>query len=305
MRGRIIRVSGLQCLVEVDDKLWQCEVRGRLKTGIRKTNSPVVAGDWVEIAATGDLTGIIELVHPRRSQFSRGANGPRPFEQILSANIEQLIVVVSAREPSPRIGFIDRAIIMANKGNTEAVLCVNKVDLISPDELALMTDPYKALGYPIHYTNALDGEGMQEFKNAIRDRISLVVGQSGVGKSTMLNFIEPGLGLKTREIMKRHDRGRHTTTAVQLFKLQQGGYIADTPGIKELRLWGIKSTDLQSYYPELEPLLGHCQFADCSHLHEPGCAIREAVATGQIHLGRYDGYRRIFENLKEDERANY
>ena len=301
MQGRIIRVSGLQCLVEVEQSHWQCEIRGRLKAGCRKTSSPVVAGDWVEVVPTAERTGVIEAVHPRSSKFSRGASGARPFEQILFVNMEQLVVVVAACQPKPRRGFIDRAIVMALKGNIQPVVCINKVDLVSKEAVGTLTAPYEALGYPIYRTSALRDDGMGAFKEALINRSTAVVGQSGVGKSTLLNGVEPGLGLKTKEIMKRHDRGRHTTTAVHLFKLQQGGYVADTPGVKELRLWGVEPAELAAYYPELEPLQGQCQFGDCSHLHEPGCAVRTAVATGHVASARYEGYRRIFESLSSDD----
>lgn len=301
MQGRIIRVSGLQCLVEVEESQWQCEIRGRLKAGCRKTSSPVVAGDWVDVVPTAERTGVIEAVHPRSSKFSRGASGARPIEQILFVNMEQLVVVVAACQPSPRRGFIDRAIVMALKGNLQPVICINKVDLVSQEAVGTLTAPYEALGYPIYRTSAVQGDGMGEFKEALINRSTAVVGQSGVGKSTLLNGIEPGLGLKTKEIMKRHDRGRHTTTTVHLFKLQEGGYVADTPGVKELRLWGVKPVELAAYYPELEPLHDQCQFGDCSHLHEPGCAVRAAVAAGRIASVRYEGYRRIFESLSSDD----
>ena len=300
MQGRIIRVSGLQCLVEVEQSHWQCKIRGRLKAGDRKTSSPVVAGDWVEIVPIAERTGIIEAVHTRSSKFSRGASGTRPFEQVLFVNMEQLVVVVAASHPKPRRGFIDRAIVMAVKGNLQPVVCINKVDLVSREAVDTLTGPYEALGYPIYRTSALRGDGMDAFKAALINRSTAVVGQSGVGKSTLLNGVEQGLGLKTKEIMKRHDRGRHTTTVVHLFKLQQGGYVADTPGVKELRLWGVKSAELAEYYPELDPLRGQCQFGDCSHLHEPGCAVRVAVAAGRISPVRYEGYRRIFESLSGD-----
>lgn len=300
MLGRIIRVSGLQCLVEVEQTHWQCQMRGRLKAGCRTTSSPVVAGDWVEVTPTAARTGVIEAVQPRVSKFSRGASGARPFEQILFVNMEQLVVVVAACQPKPRRGFIDRALVMAVKGNLQPVVCVNKVDLVSPEAVNSLTAPYEALGYPIHRTSALQGTGMGAFKKALLNRSTAIVGQSGVGKSTLLNGVEPGLGLKTKEIMKRHDRGRHTTTTVHLFKLQEGGYVADTPGVKELRLWGVKPAELALYYPELEPLHGQCQFGDCSHLHEPGCAVRAAVDTGEVAAARYEGYRRMFNTLCDD-----
>ena len=301
MRGQVIRVSGVQSLVEIEDAHWQCEIRGRLKSGIRTTNSPIIAGDWVEVTPTTEHAGIIELVHPRTSQFSRAASGSRSIEQNLSVNIDQLIVVVSAKQPSPRVGFIDRAIMMAIKGNIKPIICVNKTDLTTRDAIDLLIAPYEALEYPVYRTSALHGEGMRELNDTICERISIVVGQSGVGKSTILNFIEPGLGLRTGEIMKRHNRGRHTTTAVQWFKLKCGGYIVDTPGIKELRLWGIKSTELGRYFPEFEDFIQQCQFVDCSHLHEPSCAVRQAKFAGDIAESRYEGYRRIFESLQEYE----
>ena len=301
MQGRIIRVSGLQCLVEIERSHWQCEIRGRLKAGSRKTSSPVVAGDWVDVVPTTERTGVIEAVHPRSSKFSRGASGARPFEQILFVNMEQLVVVVAACQPRPRRGFIDRAIVMAIKGNLQPVVCINKVDLVSEEAVDMLTAPYEALGYPIYRTSAVQGDGMGEFKKALSNRCTAVVGQSGVGKSTLLNGVEPGLGLKTKKIMKHHDRGRHTTTVVHLFRLQEGGYVADTPGVKELRLWGVKPAQLAAYYPELESLHGQCQFGDCSHLHEPGCAVRVAVAAGSVASVRYEGYRRIFESLSSDE----
>ena len=297
MQGRVIRISGLKCLVEVDGQQLQCEIRGRLKAGARKTNSPVVAGDWVEILLRDGCGGIIEAVCPRTSKFSRGASGSRPIEQILIANLDQLVVVVAARQPQPRVGFIDRAIIMAVKGNIQPVVCINKVDLVDENAVQQLAAPYAALGYPIHYSSAVRGDGMEAFKGVLTNRVSAIVGQSGVGKSALLNYVEPGLGLKTKEIMVRHDRGRHTTTAVQLYKLQQGGYVADTPGIKELRLWGVKREELEMYYPEIAPLIGKCQFGDCSHIHEPHCAVRAASATGHILPARYEAFCRIAESL--------
>ena len=297
MHGRVIRISGLKCLVEVEGELLQCEIRGRLKAGVRKTNSPVVAGDWVEILLREGGGGIIEAVCPRTSKFSRGASGSRPIEQILIANLEQLVVVVAARQPEPRVGFIDRAIIMAVKGNIQPIVCINKVDLVEDRAVDLLAAPYAALGYPIHYSSAVRGVGMEGFKDVLRNRVSAIVGQSGVGKSTLLNYVEPGLGLKTNEIMARHDRGRHTTTAVQLYKLQQGGYVADTPGIKELRLWDVQRSELERYYPEIAPFVGSCQFSDCSHVHEPDCAVRAASAAGQILPSRYEAFCRIAGSL--------
>ena len=190
---------------------------------------------------------------------------------------------------------------MALQGNLQPVICINKIDLVAQEAVDALTAPYEALGYPIYRTSAVQGTGMGEFKKALSQRRTAVVGQSGVGKSTLLNGVERGLGLKTKEIMKRRDRGRHTTAAVHLFKLRAGGYVADTPGVDALRLWGIKPAELAAYYPELDPLRGQCQFGDCSHVREPGCAVQAAVAAGRVAAARYEGYRRIFASLSHDE----
>jgi len=297
MKGRVVRVSGLQHLVEVAGEAWQCELRGRLKEGIRRTTSPVIAGDWVEVSPRGSRTGVIEAIQPRYSQFSRAASGSRPYEQIVAANLDQLVVVVAIRQPAMRTGFIDRAVVMGLKGKMQPVVCINKVDLDPQGMGRAIGQVYRELGYTVLFTSAHTGEGIPDFREALRDRVSGMVGQSGVGKSSLLNLLDPGFSIKTQQLMKQHDRGRHTTAAVHLYKLEDGGYVADTPGIKELRLWGVKREELVHYFVEMNPLIERCQFRNCIHLHEPGCAIREGVENGQVAPFRYAGYQRIIESL--------
>lgn len=297
MRGRVVRVSGIQHLVEIDDDLWQCELRGRLKKGMRTATSPVVAGDLVEVGPVSHRIGIIEKVHPRYSKFSRLARGLRSYEQILAVNLDQLIVVASLRNPPLRPGFIDRSIVMTLKGGMEPIICFNKVDLDCKEESSGIVAVYRRLGYKVCCTSARTGEGVEDFKDVLKGAISAVVGQSGVGKSSLLNRIESGLSLKTQNLMKKHSRGRHTTTTVQLHRLQMGGYVADTPGIKEVGLWGIDGSSLVDYFVEMMPLATECQFRNCRHIRESGCAIRSAVKEGEIATIRYEGYRRIMESL--------
>jgi len=298
MRGRVLRISGQQCLVEIDGKQYQCRLRGRLKAGARMSNSPVITGDWVEI---GDLEeGMIESVLPRRSNFTRAASGSRPYEQIVAVNIDQLVIVTSARQPNLRLGFIDRAIITALRGDINPIVVVNKIDLDHHGEIRPSVAQYTQLSYPVFFTSASTGAGMAEFVVQLKDKVTAFVGQSGVGKSSLLNWVEPGLGLKTREIMKRHDRGRHTTAAVQLYPLSQGGYVADTPGIKELHLCGVSPLNLVEYFAEMAPLVGDCYFRDCAHLSEPDCAVRAALAQGDISPYRYQSYVRIMEGLARE-----
>jgi len=295
-----MRVSGLHCLVAVQGEEWRCETRGRLKEGVRETTSPVVAGDWVEVHATGCRVGVVEEVLPRHSRISRVASGPRPYEQIVAANLDQLIVVVAARQPALKTGLIDRAIAMALSGDMEPVVCVNKTDL-DPDGLYLeIAGIYADLGYEVLSTSAETGAGMALLEKRFRNRVSAMVGPSGVGKSSLLNCLQPGLSLATRSLMQGHDRGRHTTTAVQLHRLEMGGFVADTPGIKQLRPWGITATNLVDYFVEMAPLTTDCRFRDCTHMREPGCAVREGVESGLVHPMRYEGYQRMEEGIEVD-----
>jgi len=297
MRGRVIRVSGQNFLVEVDGDELTCRMRGKLKAGKRASNSPVIVGDWVEITSDEINGSMIESVLPRTSHFTRTASGTRNYEQIIAVNIDQLAVITSARQPALRLGFIDRAIITALRGEIEPVIIVNKIDLESEATIGNLLQCYKALHYSVIFTSAAKGEGIEELGRSLKNKVTALVGQSGVGKTSLLNCIEPGLGLKTREIMTRHDRGRHTTTAVQLFPLDRGGYVADTPGIKELHLCGINRGNLVEYFAEMAPLVEECYFRDCAHISEPNCAVREALDRGLIATTRYASYRNIMEGL--------
>jgi ribosome biogenesis GTPase len=258
----------------------------------------VIVGDWVAVEPTGPLSGVIETICPRRSRFSREASGSRPYEQIIAVNLDQLVVVVSIREPSLRVGFIDRAVVMALRGKMQPVVCINKIDLGLEDEYFAIGKMYRDLGYGVYFTSARTGDGVEAFKAGLKGRVSAVVGQSGVGKSSLLNRIEPGLSIKTQKLMKQHDRGRHTTAAVQLYRLREGGYVADTPGIKELRLWGVNRLKLIEFFAEMGPLASGCRFRNCTHLREPGCSVREAVELGEISPLRYEGYSRIMATLE-------
>ena len=298
MKGRVVRVSGLQCVVEMGDEQWQCDLRGRLKAGVRESTSPVITGDWVEVEPTAPATGIVGKVYPRYSKFSRLASGSRPYEQIMAVNLDQLIVVVATRNPSLRIGFIDRAVVMALSGNIQPVICINKIDLDPGGSIRPTAQVYQDLGYQVCSTSAKTGEGMESLEELLKDRVSAFIGHSAVGKSSLLNKIDPDLSIKTDRLMMKHDRGRHTTAAAQLYRLKKdGGYVTDTPGIKELQLWQIDRTNLVDYFTEMAPLVGDCQFRDCIHVHEPGCAVRQAVEQGEIAPIRYDGYKRIIEHM--------
>lgn len=293
--GRVIRPSGHQILVEVEGREILCLLRGRLKAGRRRETGVVVAGDWVEVQLDGD-EGVISAVKPRRSWISRQASGGRDLEQVIAANLDWLCIVAAVREPVLRPGFIDRALIAAHSGNLAAILCFNKLDLDPSFEDGKVVQIYRNLGYPVFLLSAKNGHGLEELKAKLAGGVSAFVGQSGVGKSSLLNCLDPDLDIKTNLMMTRHDRGRHTTTAARLYPMA-GGYLVDTPGIKELQPWGIVQNELVYHYNEMAPLEGTCRFRDCSHRHEPGCAVLEAVEEGRISRLRHQGYCSVWESL--------
>lgn len=295
----MLRVSGLQSTVEAGGRSWQCEIRGRLKAGPRENQSPVATGDWVEFEPTTESTGVIEERHPRHSKLSRTMSGSRPCEQVLAANVDCFAVVVAARQPAVSPGFIDRALIIAQEGKVLPLICLNKIDLLKDPVVHEVVRIYGNLGYHVLLTSARTGKGIDALAETLAGRVSALIGQSGVGKSTILNCIDPNLNLPTAGLMKRHDRGRHTTTSVHLHRLPRGGYVADTPGVKSLQPWGINRGQLSRYFVEMAPLTGQCRFRDCTHIHEPGCAIRDAVESGTIAGLRYEGFKRIQESLPE------
>ena len=297
MRGRVLRVSGQNCLVELGGMPVRCKMRGRLKGGRRESNSPVITGDWVDVEQDGPDQYVINGVEDRLSHFTRASSGSRPYEQIIAVNIQQLVIISSARNPSFRAGFIDRAIVSALWGELVPVIVINKIDLGLGKEVSTAMGVYERLGYQVLQTSAANGKGISDLEAVLKGTDSAIMGHSGVGKSTLLNAIDPNLALRTQEIMHQHDRGRHTTTAVQLYPLKGGGYVADTPGIKELHLYGIQRSEVAAYFDDLRPHIDQCRFRDCSHLNEPECRVRTAVDDGQIAQRRYESYARIMESL--------
>ncbi len=256
----------------------------------------------MEFTATAPDSGIIDSIHPRYSKISRAASGSRSYEQLLAVNVDLLVVVVAARSPRIVPGFIDRALVTAQLGNLEPVICINKIDLDPERRCGELASVYTDLGYRVLLTSAETGEAVAELKEMFAGRVSALVGQSGVGKSSVLNRIDPELSIATDTLMKTHDRGRHTTAASQLHRLDSGGYVADTPGIKELRPWGVDRSTLVSYFVEMAPLVEHCRFRDCSHTGEPDCAITEAVQSGEVASMRYEGFKRMRDSLGEKTR---
>jgi ribosome biogenesis GTPase len=302
LSGTILRaISGFYTVRTDDGRDVECRLRGRVKKERQATDLAVI-GDRVRVSALPDGTGMIEEVEERRSRFSRRQPGPRGTwkEDMLVANLDQVLVVFACADPPPHVRMLDRFLVVAEHNEIPAVVVANKVDLVGLDRARQTFGLYERIGYPVHYVSAREGIGVEDLADRLSGRTSVVTGPSGVGKSTLLNAVQPGLRLATGEVSEALHKGRHTTTSAELHPLTApgGGFVADTPGLRELGLWQIPDEELPWCFPELVPHLGGCAFNDCSHLHEPRCAVRAAVDAGEIPAERYDSYRRL--RLGED-----
>jgi len=275
---------------------YSCTLRKRIKFSTDMT-TPVAVGDDVLIAVMGDRSGVIEEVRPRRTVLSRPMIGREDSEQVLAANIDFLVAVVSVAEPTLKPGLIDRFLVMAAVGGLTPVIVVNKADLASHRMVVDIVRIYRGLGYRLLLTSAVDGQGLEEFRDYLKDHRSILSGHSGVGKSSLLNRLWPGLNLRTSTISQATGKGRHTTSYVELFHLPDGGFVIDTPGIKVLGLWQLDRNNLADHYPEMQELTAQCRFTNCSHLHEPDCAVKSAVAAGSVTSLRYQNYCQIYDSL--------
>ncbi len=261
----------------------------------------MAVGDRVALTLLPDGSGAIESVAPRERMFSRMAPTARgEYQQIILANPDQVVFVFSYAEPEPRFGMLDRFLVIAEMQAVPALIVANKVDLVGPEGARALFGHYEQIGYPVQYTSARSGFGVAGLRELLTDRISVLMGPSGSGKSSLLNAIQPGLGLAVREVSEATQKGRHTTVVRQMFQLEDGGYVADTPGFRSLGLWDIEPEELDGYLPEFRSLVAECQFSDCTHIHEPGCAVRMAIEDGRVHPRRYQSYIRMRLGEGED-----
>ena len=281
MRGLIIRSQSGFYTVAAEAGLFTCHLRGRLKRGPR-LGDMVAVGDWVRFEPVAEGQGMIAEIEPRQRLLARLAPTPRgEYQQIILANPDQAVFVFACAQPAPRLGMLDRFLVIAEKQSLPVLIVANKVDLAGMDRAQELFDHYLPLGYPVIYASVRDNRGIEALQERLVGKISVLAGPSGVGKTSLLNAVQPGLGLAVREVSRRTSKGKHTTVVRQLFALAGGGYVADTPGLKALALWDIDPEELDGYFPELRSLVADCQFNDCTHVGEPGCAVRQAVARGE------------------------
>jgi ribosome biogenesis GTPase len=299
--GLIVRAQSGFFNVQTDAGTFTCQLRGRLKRDRQDTDLAAV-GDRVEISVPADGSGSIEEVLPRTRVLSRraGASGGRSAqgarhekEQVLVANLDQAVFVFACAEPAPHLRMLDRFLVAAERGEIPAAVCANKIDLVDPAHGEQLFGPYRSIGYPLLFTSARTGEGIPALRNLLRGKLNVFSGPSGAGKSSLLNAIQPGLGLRVSHVSDLLQKGRHTTVAPELIPLVEGGYVADTPGLRAIAFWDIAPEELDAYFPEIRPLVGKCAFNDCTHEKTPGCAVLRAVEEGRVSPQRYDSYLRL------------
>lgn len=328
--GVVIAVLGVTCRVEdAGGNEWDCSVRRVIRTRMIDQRTAVAVGDrvWFSDQSStqgGAPIGVVERVAPRRTILSRKEFRGR--EHILVANADQLLIVTSVRRPSLKPHLIDRYLVAAGRGDLRPIICLNKWDLLEAeqgDEHTLreedesedeewITGPvtveeivgeYEELGYCVLPVSAATGLGIDELRAELKDRVTVLSGQSGVGKSSLINRVQPGLDLAVQEVSDENEKGRHTTTHGRLHRLEFGGHVIDTPGIRQFDLWSVPPGELEAFFVEFEPLISQCRFNDCHHVNEQGCAVRAAADAGEISARRYASYLKMLDELAEARRG--
>lgn len=286
--GRVMRVHGLDSVVAADDgRTFRAKVRRLLKTMAMDERNVVATGDRVWVRPSLGDEGVIERVEPRHGILTRASRGR---EHVLVANVDQVVIVMALVEPTLKPHLIDRYLASAAQGKIEPIICLNKVDLADPVECQPVVGFYNQLGVRTLLTSAQSGQGLETLRRWLTDRQTVFSGQSGVGKSSLLNAIQPGLGLRVREVSDVNQKGKHTTTTADLLKLDFGGWVVDTPGIRQFELWDIIPEEVEGFFAEFRPFVPLCAFPDCTHTHEERCAIKQAVKRRLISEQRYLSY---------------
>lgn len=298
LTGTVIKSQSGFFWVQTDEGVLRCTLRGRLKKS-RVPTDIATLGDRVLVMPTSNGEGAVEEVLPRQSKLARRAAGSKGIwkEDVIVANLDQVAAVFAVARPEPHLRMLDRFLIMAELNNINAMIVANKCDLRPREEIEALFAPYVAIGYPVLMTSAAQGIGIEILREQLHGKISAFSGPSGVGKSSLMNAIQPGLAIRTSAVSDLLNKGRHTTVFAQLHPLEGGGFVADTPGIREMGLWQVPPDELDWCYREFRPFVEQCYFQPCSHLHEPECAVRAAVEHGEIAPERYDSYSRLYEEV--------
>lgn len=304
--GLVLKTTGSHYRVKMPNgDIVDCTIRGKLRLKGVKTTNPVTVGDFVQVELSDKNSGVITAVNDRKNYIIRKSTNLSRESHIIAANLDQAVLVVTIEFPETQLGFIDRYLVTAEAYSIPAVLVFNKVDLLNDagiDKLNQYISIYESIGYKCLIVSAQTGYNMSLFRDLIQGKTSLISGNSGVGKSTLVNTVEPNLNLRTNNISSAHLTGKHTTTFSEIFELSFGGYIIDTPGIKGFGLIDIEKNELYHFFPEIFKFSSDCKYYNCTHIHEPGCAVVEAAKNGEISPSRYLNYLSIYEDDNEKYR---
>lgn len=305
MKGLVIKNTGSWYTVKADDgSVVESKIKGNFRLrGIRSTN-PVAVGDRVEIVRNAEGTAFITQIEDRRNYIVRKSQNLSKQSHIIAANVDQAFLMVTVSHPQTSTTFIDRFLASAEAYSVPVVLVFNKTDLLTPEERhyqQMMVTLYETVGYVCREVSAVQGDGIDALRELLSDRVTVLSGNSGVGKSTLINALVPGVNLRTAEISDAHDAGMHTTTFSEMIELPAGGYLIDTPGIKGFGTFDMEPEEISSYFKEIFQTSQHCRFSNCTHTHEPGCAVIEAVENHYIAASRYQSYLSMLED-KDDQK---
>lgn len=306
MKGKVIKALGKYYTIKSNGDQFNCTLRGKIKSDkrLKKYSEPIAVGDVVDFELNDDDSGVINVIHKRKNTFTR-KDKSRGREDIIASNLDQIVIIQSFKYPDLNLRFVDRLLVRGVKEHIKVILCVNKSDLSSSDEKKYINDYYNNVGLDIFIISALTEKGIKDFYNKVKGHTSIFVGYSGVGKSTILNKIFPGLELRTSDVSMSTGKGRHTTTNVEMVEVDEETNIIDTPGVREFGLMDIDFNELSQYFTDFIDHIGYCKFQPCTHDHEPDCAIKELVENGKIHGDRYQSYLNILHSLKEDYENRY
>ncbi len=303
-KGRVIKSTGSFYDIQAEDgKIYKAKIRGKFRLKNLKTTNPVAVGDWVMFEIKPDGMAVIKEILPRKNHLLRKSTNLSKKYHILASNIDQVFVIYTPKYPETLLSFLDRILLSAEAYHIPVKLLINKMDLFKDDAEALdkienFKRIYSKTGYPILEVSAKTGENLDKLKDWMKDQVSMFTGNSGVGKSSLINAVVPGLNIKTKPVSEVHAQGRHTTTFAQMYPLPFGGYIIDTPGVRAFGTVESQASEVRNYFPEIRRFQHACKFNDCMHINEPQCAVKQKVEEGEIPVERYRSYLDIVDEIR-------
>ncbi len=309
MKGLVVKSTGIICTVFFEGKNYNCRIKGKSRLNKIEFTNPVSVGDYVDFTYDHiNLIGSIEKIHERKNYIIRRSVNLSHRGQVIASNIDQAMLMITIENPSTSLNFIDRFLVQSNAYGIDTVLVINKIDLMNNKAQLVkkkITGIYRDIGYKVLSISVKDDVNIQAIKKILKNKVTVISGHSGVGKSSLINLIQPNLSIETKEISNYHKQGVHTTTFSNMYALKSGGYLIDTPGIKGLGLMDVNMDNLSKYFPEMLSASEYCKFNNCMHINEPGCGVKKALKEGRIATSRYQSYLSMLDNNSTYRKNNY